>query len=173
MILKGVYPSEVERIETKGGDEKLKNKMKNINLKRGVGHVKKGVKTTVATAAASATLLAFVTIPSFTIELIESSTPQAFPKFLNIQIDSVDKNTGDFTGEVLAENRRGEVWEVAGTIEGSRIEFELENLSSAERIIATGELNGDGAISGIAADTSGIKYEWETTDEALARLNGA
>ena len=141
--------------------------MKNINLKKGVKTVGHGVKTTVVTAAASASLLAFLTLPAFTIELI-NTTVSTMPKVMNISVDNVDSETGDFTGEVFTD-RSGEVWEVTGTVVGSKIEFELQNLVSSERIVATGSLSDDGQVEGIAADTRGSRYEWEATD-GLANL---
>ena len=135
--------------------------MNKINLKKHVDYVARGVQTTVVTAAAGATLIAFTAIPSFTIELINTSVTQSLPKLLSIKIDSVDRETGDFSGEVSSEDDRGDVWEMVGTVEGSKIEFELESLKTSERIVATGKVDEDGEMAGIAADTTGTSYEWE------------
>ena len=135
--------------------------MNKINLKKHVDYVARGVQTTVATAAAGATLLAFSAIPYFTIELINTSETQSLPKLLSIKIDSLDRETGDFSGEVSSDDDRSDVWEMVGTVAGSKIEFELESLKTSERIVATGKVDADGEMAGIAADTTGTSYEWE------------
>ena len=140
------------------------------------------VRKTLVSAAAGATFLAFSAIPTlagasssvwnlaqnFTIEMVSTST-LAMPKVVDLSIESVDPKTGDFSGEGVSADNPNQVWEVTGTVVGTKLELSLENVNSSYRIVATGKVDEDGVLSGRAADELGELYEWEATDGAVVQ----
>ena len=131
--------------------------MKNINF-----------KNSLKTAAVSASFLA-LTLPvlatNFTIEFFSISSNM--PKLIDLSLDSINSKTGDFSGEAIGESH--EMWEVAGTIVGNKVEIEFSSINADERIIASGEINEDGTIAGKAATEEGELYEWEATDALVTK----
>lgn len=145
----------------------MKNKKYKIDLMPQV----KNVKNTIKTAAVSASFLALA-IPtlahSFTIEFF--STHSQMPKIIDLSLDSIDKTTGDFSGEAVSSDNPHDIWEVTGTIVGDKVELELQNLNLASRIVASGEIKND-VIVGKAATEEGELLEWEATDALIAKAN--
>jgi len=128
------------------------------------------VKNSLATAAASATFLAFsvsLLATNFTIEFFSSN-----PKLVDLSIESLDVKTGDFSGEAVTQNGRG-LWEVNGTMAGNKVEIEFSNLKDDKRIVATGEIQKDGTIAGRAATEDGELFEWEATDALTGPISRA
>lgn len=125
------------------------------------------VKKSLATAAASATFLAFSVVPAlasnFTIEFYSSNQ-----KSVDLSIDSIDKTTGDFTGSAVSDQNPEEIWEVTGTAIGNKVEIELMHASGTERIIATGTIQKDGGMEGRAASEAGELFEWEAIDALVS-----
>ncbi len=121
------------------------------------------VKKSLATAAASATFLAFSVVPAlasnFTIEFYSLNQ-----KTVALSIDSIDKTTGDFSGSAVNDENPDEIWEVTGTVSGNKVELELTHASGTKRIIATGTIQKDGVMEGRAASDAGELFEWEATD---------
>ncbi len=108
----------------------------------------------------SALFLAFTVTAlagSFTIEFFTAN-----PRLMDLTIETVDRSTGNFSGE--ATGNPGELFEVAGTLKGDKVEIELTSLKGEERIVASGKIDKDGVISGRAATEAGELFEWETTD---------
>lgn len=117
-------------------------------------------KNSIRQATATATFLAITAsalATNFTIEFFSSN-----PKIVELTIDSVDSKTGDFAGEAVS--KYGEIWEVVGTLSGRKVEMEFNNIKGSKRIIATGEVQKDGLITGRAATDSGELMEWESLD---------
>jgi hypothetical protein len=127
--------------------------MKKLNLKPKVN-----VKKTIATAAVGVSLLAF-----FTIELVSTSRA-SFPRLLNISIEQMDIHTGLFTAEGVSADKPDQMWEVSGRVVGDKLEFEMSDINSSYRIIATGKVDKDGVIIGRAASEDGEAFEWEASD---------
>ncbi|OGM31656.1 hypothetical protein A2803_04475 [Candidatus Woesebacteria bacterium RIFCSPHIGHO2_01_FULL_44_21] len=115
----------------------------------------------------SALFLAFTVTAlatSFTIEFFTAN-----PKLVELTIESVDKSTGDFSGEAMSQ--AGEVWEVAGTLVDNKVEIEFNNVTNSKRILAAGKIDKDGVILGRAATEEGELFEWETTDALMKTSN--
>jgi len=121
--------------------------------------IKKGVKNTFASAALGAFLIWSLT-GTYTLEFI-SMTSSSLPKLVDIDIDSLDKKTGDFTAVARGYSS---LWEVAGTVDGQELEFEFTDPLSGERIVAVGKIDEDGTLTGKAANTNGEAFEWEATE---------
>ena len=126
--------------------------------------VKTHVKNTIASAAMSAVLLWTIT-GTYTLEFFTST---GSIKVVDVEIESTDPRTGDFTAE--ARNEIGEVFEVVGTVVGDKVELELANPLGGERIIAVGKIDEDGNLAGRAASDEGEEFEWEATDGTAQRL---
>ena len=144
--------------------------MKKINLLPTVQGVKSGVKKSFTKAATSTTILALLAVPllasSFTIELV-SLTHSNLPQIIDLSLDSINKNTGDFAGEAIGE--KSELWEVTGTAVGNKVEIEFTGINDGERIVASGEITEDGVILGKAANEDGELFEWEATDALVSK----
>lgn len=140
--------------------------MNKINLLPKVKNVKAEVKRSLATAAAGATIFAFSAVPllshSFTVEFFSTGS-----KVVDLSIESINKKTGDFTGEALGED--GDIWEVVGTVSGNKMEMEMTNLTEKGRIVASGEIQDDGSVAGKAATEDGELLEWEATDALVTK----
>lgn len=126
--------------------------------------VKTHVKKTLASAAMSAVLLWTIT-GTYTLEFFTST---GNVKIVDVEIESSDPKTGDFTAE--ARNDAGEVFEVVGTVVGDKVELELASPLGGERIVAVGKIDEDGNLAGKAASDEGEEFEWETTDGTAQRL---
>ena len=127
------------------------------------------VKRTITSAAVSASFIA-LTLPtlahSFTIEFFSSSVNMT--RIVDLSLDSLDKRTGDFSGEAVSANNPNEVWEVTGTIVGNKVEIEFSNINASERIVASGKIEDD-LIAGKAATEDGELFEWEATDALVSK----
>lgn len=116
----------------------------------------------------SAIFLAFTvtTLAStFTIEFFSSN-----PKLVELNIESVDSATGDFSGEAVGEGQ-DDLWEVTGTVVNDKVEMEFVSPRKGKRIVATGKIEKDGMILGQAASEDGEVFEWETTDALVNKVN--
>jgi len=122
------------------------------------------IKKTLASAAMSAIFLWSIT---GTYEL-EFFTRSGNVKVVNIDIDSSNSNTGDFTA--VARDKNDKLWEVVGTVIGDKVELEFANPLGSERIIAVGSISEDGSLTGRAANTNGEEFEWEATDGVATKL---
>lgn len=127
--------------------------------------VKAKVKNTIASAAMSAVLLWTIT-GTYTLEFF---TQSGNIKVVDVEIESTDPRTGDFTAEAR-DQESSRVWEVVGTVVGDKVELELASPLGGERIVAVGKIDEDGNLAGRAASEEGEEFEWEATDGTAQRL---
>lgn len=105
---------------------------------------------------------------TYTFEFIARSGSM---KLVNIDIDSIDLKTGDFTAEARDENKSSRVWEVVGSVVGDKIELEFQNPLGEDRIVAVGSIDEDGNLAGRAANEEGEEFEWESTEGFATKLS--